>query len=69
MSSPVTPKDVIDSLEQESSSESTGGSKIEDGPKNFHSLAEMYADTLKEELDPDELVLLATEELTTYCSN
>ena len=32
MSSPVTSKGVVDSLEQESSGESTGGSTTEDGP-------------------------------------
>ena len=53
---------ILDFLEQESSGENTGGSTIEDGPKN-RSLVEIYADTLEEELDPDELVLLAVEEL------
>ena len=60
MSSSETSKGVIDSLEEEKSScESIEGSRIEDGPKKFHSLAEIYVDTVEEEFDPDELVLLA----------
>ena len=43
----------MNSLEPESSGESTGGSTIEDEPKKFHAFAEKYADTLEEELDPD----------------
>ena len=66
MSSPVTWKGVMDSLEQESSSESIGGSTTEDEPKKFRSLAEIYADTLEEELDPDDLILLVAKETTTY---
>ena len=66
MSSPATLKDVMNFLEQESSGESTEGSTAEGGPKKFCSLADIYADTLEEKLDPDELVLLATEESTTY---
>ena len=67
MLSLVTPKDMMNSLEQESLGKSTGGSTIEDGPKKFRSLAEIYADTLEKELDPDELVFLTAKELTTYC--
>ena len=51
---------ILDFLEQESSGGNTRGSTIENGPNN-RSLAEIYADTLEEELDPDELVLLAVE--------
>ena len=39
MSSPVTPKGVMDSLEQQSSDESTKRSTTEDEPKKFRSLA------------------------------
>ena len=39
---------MMDSLEQGSSSESTEESILEDGPKKFCSLAEIYADTLEE---------------------
>ena len=67
MSSLVISKCMINSLEQESSDESTCGSTIEHVPKKFHSLAEICANTLEEELDPDELVLLAGEEPTSYC--
>ena len=69
MSSPVTPKNVMNSLEQESLGESIRGSTTEGVPKMFHyldSLAEIYADTLEEELNLDELVLLVDEEPTTY---
>ena len=62
MSSSVTLKCVMDSLEQQSSS----GSTIEDGPNMFCSLAEIYVDTLEQELDPDELGLLAAEEPKIY---
>ena len=48
MSSLVTPQGMMDSLEQESSSESIGGSTLEDGPKKIRSLAEIYADTFEE---------------------
>ena len=65
MSSPATRKDVMNFLEQESSGESTGGSTTEGGSKKFCSLADIYVDTLELKLDPDELVLLATES-TTY---
>ena len=67
MLSSATLKGVMDSLEQESSSKITGGSTTEDELKKFRSLAEIYVDTLEVELDPDELVLLAAEESTTYC--
>ena len=67
ISSIVTPKGIIDCLEQESSGDSTRESTIEDGPKKFRSLAEIYANTLEEELDPNELVLLAVKKSTTYC--
>ena len=60
------PKVVMNSLEQESSGESIGGSTIDDGPKKFFSLVEIYADTLQEELDSDELVLLLAEVPKTY---
>ena len=65
MSSSVTPKGLMNSLEQESSGKSIGGSTTEDGAKKFHSLAEIYVDTLEEELDPDELVEITVEELIT----
>ena len=54
----------MDSLEQESSDESTRGSTTKDEPKKFLFHVEIYADKLEEELDPNELVLLA--EPTTY---
>ena len=56
----------MNSPEQESSGENTGGSTTKDGPKKFRSLAEIYVDTLEEGLNPDELVLLAAKEPTTY---
>ena len=52
----------MDSLEQKSSGEFT----TEDESKKFRSLAKIYTDTLEEELDTDKLVLLTTEEPTTY---
>ena len=57
---------MMNFLEPESSDESTGGSTTEDGLKYFCSLAEIYANTLEEELDPEELVLLTVKESTTY---
>ena len=66
MSSPMTLNGVMDYLEQESSGESTRRSKTKDGPKNFRSLAKIYADSLEEELDLNELVLLTVKDPTTY---
>ena len=60
-------KGVMNSLEQESLDESTEGSTTDGGPKKFCSLAEIYADTLEEEFNPDKLVLLAAEEPTICC--
>ena len=56
----------MDSLEQESSDESTRGSTTKDEPKKFRFHVEIYADKLEEELDLNELVLLAVKEPTTY---
>ena len=56
----------MDSVEQESLGESTGGSTTKDGSKKFRSLAEVYADTLEEKLEPDEVVLFTANEPTTY---
>lgn len=66
MSSLVTPKGVMSSPEQRSSMKSTKESTIDGGPKKFRSLTGIYADTLGKELDPDKLVLITVEELTTY---
>ena len=60
-------KGMMNSLEQESSDESTKGSTTEGESKKFYFLAEIYADTLEEEFNPNELVLLEAEESTTYC--
>ena len=58
MSSPVTPKCMMNSLEQDSSVESTGGSTTDDVSKKFRSLVKIYVDTLEKELDTDELIHL-----------
>ena len=66
MSSQVTPKYVMNSLEQGSSGESIEGSTRDVRSKKFRFLTKTYLDILEEELDPDELVLLIAKELTTY---
>ena len=61
MSLLVISKDMMNSLKQGNSDESTGRSTVDDGPKKFWSLTKIYADIVEEELDSNKLVLLSTK--------